>query len=152
MRCQTSTGNRIERTTVRRLLPLPGFPRRSMTTSAGISGISQSAASEGPPRSPAPEKALRRTGPKRPKSISRSSGSVVFVVCFFTASRLSRADDANCVVFDFRVHDIEQSLSGRIADEDEALAMKLIRVVRPQRVGERRGRLVERDPVLREVR
>ncbi len=92
---QIAAGKRTDRTTVRRVLPLPGCPLRRRTASAPSSGISHSARRDGPPRSSAPAKAWRRTGPKRSKSTSWSSTSVVLVVRFFMLRRLSRADDAN---------------------------------------------------------
>src|SRR5438046_818264 len=101
-------GRRIERTTVLLPLPLPGCPRRRSTASGGSSGISHRASREGPPRSPAPANAFRRTGPKREKSTSPSSGSVVFVVCFFMLGGLSRADDADEVGVHLGVHHVEE--------------------------------------------
>ena len=60
-----ASGSRTERTMALRVLPLPGWPRRSRTASGPSSGISQSASRDGPPRSFAPANALRLGGPKR---------------------------------------------------------------------------------------
>jgi hypothetical protein len=147
----TAAGSRIERTTVLRVFPLPGWPRRRRMASGPSSGISHSARSEGPPRSPAPVNALRLTGPKRAKSTSSSSTSVVFVVVFFTFGRLSRADDANRVRRHFCMDNIEKTTTLRVADENESCLFELVRVVRGELVAERRLRLVERDPVLLKV-
>src|SRR5438105_2908740 len=100
-----------------------------MTASAASSGISHSAASDGPARSPAPAKALRRTGPNRAKSTSRSSGSVVFVVRLFMPGRLSGADDADRVIAHLGIDDIEQATPPRVANQNEARAVQRIGVV-----------------------
>lgn len=121
------------------------------TASSASSGISQSASSDGPPRSPAPANAFRRTGPKRAKSTSLSSGLVVFVVRFFTFGCLSCADDANRRLAHFRVDDIENASALREADENEASVVESVRIVSTERVGKRRLRLVERHLMLSQV-
>src|SRR5688572_1463571 len=105
---------RTDRTTVFLLFPFPGCPRRRRTALTGISAISQSAKSDGPPRWPDPAKALRRTGPKRPKSTSSSRESVVLVVLFFTLRRLSRADDSDRIRRHLGMHDVEEPSSLRV--------------------------------------
>src|ERR1019366_5526206 len=120
----TAAGKRTDRTTVVRLLPFPGLPRRRRTALGRISGISHNARSEGPPRSPAPEKAFRRAGPNRSKSTSPSSGSVVFIVRFFTFRSLSGADDSNALGGDLCVDHEQKPLLPRVSDEDESGLME----------------------------
>ena len=145
---QTAAGNRMERTTVFRLFPLPGWPRRRRMAPGLSSGISQSASREGPPRSPAPANAFRRTGRKRSKSTSPASGSVVFVVCFFMLRSLSRADDANAFGGHLGMHNVQKAVLPRVPDEDETRVVQGVGVVRAQFVFEGSRRLLERDPVL----
>src|SRR5580692_6514525 len=145
------SGNRTDRTVVFRFRPFPGCPRRSRTASGGTSGISKRARSEGPPRSPAPANAFRRTGPKRSKSIASSSRSVVLVVRLFMLRGLSRADDADGVRVHLGVHDVKQSSLLGVADEDEARGVERVRIVRAQRVVEGALGVVERDAMLAEV-
>ena len=114
-------------------------------------GISQRAASDGPPGSPAPANARRRTEPNREKSTGLSRGSVALVARALVRRRSPGADDPDDVLEDFRVNDIEQPASMRLADEDEPLRMERIRVVGAEFVVERRDRLLERDTVLPQV-
>jgi hypothetical protein len=70
-------------------------------------GISQRAASDGPPGSPAPENTRRRAGPNRVKSTGPSRGSIALVARALVCRRPPGADDPDDVFEDFRVDDIE---------------------------------------------
>ena len=145
IRAQSASGSRTERTVVGRLPPFRGRPRRTRTASAANCGISQRAASDGPPGSPAPANARRRTGPNREKSTGPSRGSVVLITRALVRRRPASADDPDDILEDFRVDDIEQPAPIRLADEDEPLRMERIRVVGTELVVECRARLFERD-------
>jgi len=114
---QSASGNRTERTTVVRFLPFPGCPRRSSTAPEPSCGISHRARRDGPPGSCAPANAFRRIGPNRPKSIGPSRGSVVLVARFLMLGSLSCADDPDGILLHLGMHDVEQPLPLRVADQ-----------------------------------
>ena len=106
----SASGSRTDLTVDVRRVPLTGRPRRISTASVASCGISQSANREGPPGSPAPANAFRRTGRNRAKSTGKSRGSVVLVVRFFMAGGPTRADDAHDIPPNLGVHDVEETL------------------------------------------
>ena len=80
-----------------------------------------------------------------------SSGSVVFVVRFLMSGRLAGADDPDDIVLDLGVHHIEKALAARISDQDEAILVQGIRIVRRQLVVKCRRGFRERHAMLLQV-
>jgi hypothetical protein len=62
---------------------------------------------------------------------------------FFMAGCPTCADDANDILPDLGVHDVWETMSARVAKEDEAVFVKRIRIVRTELVFERSRRLGE---------
>src|SRR5262245_22248383 len=61
------------------------------------------------------------------------------------------ADDANDIVSDLGVHDVEETLSARITNKDETDLVQAVGIVRAKFVLERGRGLRERDTVLPEI-